>query len=114
MSLNIIEMVPIHRRTKAAKALVSVFSAVPPILLAGIFRCLGTIIDLTSLCAYVLMGTPALCCYKATLLCRKHFGGKKCHASTIFSQPWMMIALIVVNAIGFCLTTYSLIYGIVA
>lgn len=95
-------------------ALANIVSVVPPVLLGGFFRCLGTIIDFSSIFAYILMAAPALLCYAATKKCEKAFGpGLKPPFSNCFSQKWLMIIAVVINAIGVVMTIYSLIYGVV-
>lgn len=114
LSSNIQEMIPTSRRTKWAVALVNIVSVVPMVLLAGFFRCLGIIIDFSSIFAYILMAAPSLLCYAATKKCEKRFGKNlKPPFSNCFSHKWLMLTAVVINCIGLVLTIYSLIYGVV-
>ena len=114
LSSNIQEMIPIHRRKKWVVAIVNIISVVPLILLAGFFRCLGVIIDFSSIFAYVLMAAPSLLCYAATVKIEKRFGKQlRPPFSNCFSQKWLMLTAVVINGIGLFFTIYSLIYGVV-
>lgn len=61
ISLNVQQMLPQKTREKKwTRALINVICIVPPVILAGGVRCLGTVINFTGLAGYVVLIVPTV------------------------------------------------------
>ncbi|KAH0570297.1 putative Amino acid transporter [Spironucleus salmonicida] len=109
MTNNIAAFFPNAKEKKWFYIVVKLACIIPAGVLAGFFRCIGQIIDLTGLLGFVILLAPAFCLIKARKACQEKFGTKKTPFSGFCDHEGVIITIMVLFIIGFGFTLYAVI-----
>ncbi|KAH0570290.1 putative Amino acid transporter [Spironucleus salmonicida] len=113
MANNIFAIAESMKTNKWLKILINLVCVIPAGVLAGYFRCIGQIIDLTGLLGFVILLTPAFCLIRARKQCFALFGTRKTPFSGFCDQEWVIISIMILFLIGFGFTLYAVIANFV-
>ncbi|KAH0577415.1 putative Amino acid transporter [Spironucleus salmonicida] len=111
MSANLKQISPKTENSRVFDVAFKLASVIPAGILAGFFRCLGSIIDVSGLFAFVVLLSPAVLLLRARKRCREEFAAPKTPFSGFLDQNWVIFSIISIFAVGFAFTVYGLING---
>lgn len=112
MSNNILSMFPLRlQKHLALVVFAKLISIIPAMMMAGLVKDLNKIVGFSGLTGFVIISVSALMIIKGRKLCKQHFGDAnlKTPFNSWSSHIAMIYAILVINGIGFVLTTYSVV-----
>ncbi|KAH0570328.1 putative Amino acid transporter [Spironucleus salmonicida] len=113
MCYNVLAIFPQMREKKWFAAVIKLVCVIPPMILAGFFRCIGDIIDLTGLFGFIILVSPAFILIKAKKTTKQLFGSVKTSYSGFCDQDWLIIVVMCFNGIGFGFTLFAVIMNFI-
>lgn len=112
MSNNILSMFPLRLQKHIALVVFAkLISIIPAMMMAGLVKDLNKIVGFSGLTGFVIISVSALMIIKGRKLCKQHFGeaNLKTPFNSWSSHLVIIYIILVINGIGFVLTTYSVV-----